>query len=378
VEGDPVQVRRENSTRRAIVSPDVKVLVVDDNDVNLTVAVAYLSKHGVRAETAESGELALKFVRTRKYDLVFMDHMMQGMDGIETTQHIRGLGDDYYEHVPIIALSANAVSGAREAFLRAGMNDFISKPIKAAELNEMLLKWLPPEKLISKEVEEVEEETKTTGEDADFVALLAQLARVDDLNVTEGLAWADQNKDVYISILRQFCKGLDKDIEVIRAFMEKKEWKDYSIRVHALKSVFATMGNRFLSDWALVLEKASAGGETKKCEYETERFCEEMDLFRIRLLRTSLMEKLGSEAVRKKFPVEKFLETLESLKTACLNYDTNAADAVVESLGTVESRGDLDPLVEEVCDLVKSFDYEEAAGKCEALKKALSAASMSV
>jgi PAS domain S-box-containing protein len=374
VEGDPAQVKQENSVRWAIASSDVKVLVVDDNDVNLTVAVAYLSKHGVKPETAESGEAALNLVQARRYDLVFMDHMMQGMDGIETTRRIRGLGDDHCKHVPIIALSANAAPGAREAFLKAGMNDFVSKPIRAAELNRILLKWLPPEKLIN---EDAEEKTKAAGEASEFDELLTQLARVADLNVTEGLAWAAQSKDVYVSVLRQFCKGLDEEIKAIRAFMAGEKWKDYSIRVHALKSVFATMGNRFLSDWALVLEKASAGGETEKCKRETERFCEEMDLFRVRLLQTSLMEQRAGESVKKELSPEKFLETLETLKKACLHYDTSAAEEAAESLGAVEAREDLDPLIEEICEFVKSLDYEKAAAKCEELEEALAAGSRS-
>ncbi|MDR1622313.1 MAG: response regulator [Synergistaceae bacterium] len=368
VEGDSAQISQKSKFQRVVVSPDVKVLVVDDNDINLTVAAGYLSRHGLKPATATSGEMALESIRTKQYDLIFMDHMMPGMDGIEATKLIRGLGDDYCGHVPIIALSANAVSGAREAFLEAGMNDFISKPIEAVELNEMLLKWLPPGKLTKREAEE---EIKTTPKNADFDELLARLACVDDLSVAEGLTRVDRNEDVYISILRRFCKGLDKDIEAVRAFAAKKDWKGYSIQVHALKGVFANLGNPFLSGWALVLEKASAGGEAEKCERETERFCEAMDFFRIRLLQTSLMEEPAKEGVKKKISAENLLEALENLHAACLGCDANAADAVVEPLVTVKFSENLDPLVEEICELVESFDYEEAVIKCAALKEIL-------
>jgi CheY-like chemotaxis protein len=341
---------------------------VDDNNINLVVAVGHLSRYGLKPETVTSGEMALESIRTKKYDLIFMDHMMPGMDGIETTKLIRCLGDNHYEHVPIIAFSANAVSGARETFLEAGMNDFISKPIEAAELNKMLLKWLPPGKLINGETEE---EVKTMLTNADFDELLARLACIDDLNVAEGLTRVDRNEDVYISILRQFCKGLDKDIEAVRAFAVKKDWKGYSIRVHALKGVFANLGNQFLSDWALVLEKASAGGETGRCERETKYFCEEIDFFRIRLLQTSLMEESAKKGVKKKISVENLLEALENLNAACLGCDASAADSAVETLVTVKFSEDLDPLVEAIRELVESFDYEEAIIKCVALKEIL-------
>jgi signal transduction histidine kinase/DNA-binding NarL/FixJ family response regulator/HPt (histidine-containing phosphotransfer) domain-containing protein len=373
VEGDPDKVRREDKVKRAIASPDVKVLVVDDNDVNLTVAVGFLSKHGIKPETTTSGESALKLVRTRKYDLIFMDHMMPGMDGIEATKLIRAMGDDYYERVPIIALSANAVSGIRETFIEAGMNDFVSKPIKAAELNEVLLRWLPPEKLINEEAtnEEAKEKTMLTPENDGFDELLEQLSLVEDLNVSEGLARVDGNRGVYVSILRQFCKGLDKSIESIRDFAAQKEWKEYSIRVHSLKSVLASFGNQLLSTWALALEKASASGETEKCERETESFCKEMHFFRERLMGTSLMEKPSKDGGGKKIPVEELLETLENLSAACLDCDANAVDAAVEILTAAEFRDDLEPLVEEICEFVECFEYEEAVNKCSELKEIL-------
>ena len=142
VEGDPDKIIQDADLRLALVSPAVKVLVVDDNAINLTVALGHLEMHEVYADTAESGAEALEMIQSCDYDIIFMDHMMPGMDGTETAEQIRALGGKYAE-VPIIALSANAVSGARELFLSSGMNDFISKPIDSAELNAALIRWIP-------------------------------------------------------------------------------------------------------------------------------------------------------------------------------------------------------------------------------------------
>ncbi|MDR1472558.1 MAG: response regulator [Synergistaceae bacterium] len=122
------------------------VLVVDDNDINLMVACEILRQYGVDADTAESGEGALAMVDAKRYDLIFMDHMMPGMDGIETSERIRGRGG-WMGSVPIVALTANAILGMMDIFLSHGMNDFISKPIEIDLLNQILLKWLPPEKI---------------------------------------------------------------------------------------------------------------------------------------------------------------------------------------------------------------------------------------
>ena len=101
----------------------------------------------MQVDTAKSGEEAIKMVQEKEYDLIFMDHMMPDMDGVETTHVIRGLEGEYYKNVPIIALTANALSGVREMFLEEGMNDFVAKPINIKELSEKILSWLPFELL---------------------------------------------------------------------------------------------------------------------------------------------------------------------------------------------------------------------------------------
>jgi CheY-like chemotaxis protein len=135
------------------------VLIIDDNDINLLVASEILKQYGITADTAQSGADALKTLEKKKYDLIFMDHMMPGMDGIEASERIRA-NDDWRAKVPIVALTANAIVGMMDTFLSHGMNDFISKPIEIEKLNQILLKWLPSEKIstfpsgISKDTDE--------------------------------------------------------------------------------------------------------------------------------------------------------------------------------------------------------------------------------
>ncbi|MDR1049107.1 MAG: response regulator, partial [Synergistaceae bacterium] len=126
----------------AFTAPSAKVLLVDDNDINLIVASELLKQYGIEADTAASGAEALRMLEEKRYDLVFMDHMMPEMDGIETTERIRRYGD-WRSVVPVVALTANALSGMREFFLEKGMNDFISKPIEIDQLSRILREWLP-------------------------------------------------------------------------------------------------------------------------------------------------------------------------------------------------------------------------------------------
>ncbi|MCH5262130.1 MAG: response regulator [Lachnospiraceae bacterium] len=127
-------------------APDAKVLVVDDNKVNLRVAAGLLKKFGIVPDTVDNGQDSIDIIRGQsQYDLVFMDHMMPEMDGIEAVQKIRSIGTQYTDQLPIVALSANAVKGMEEQFLAGGMNDFLPKPIELAMLGAILKKWLPPD-----------------------------------------------------------------------------------------------------------------------------------------------------------------------------------------------------------------------------------------
>lgn len=124
-------------------APEAKILIVDDNALNLKVAVGLMKPYKMQFFTAESGAKAIEMLRSEKFDLVFMDHMMPEMDGVEATKIIRNQGSEYFRSLPIIALTANAVNGAREQFISAGMNDFLAKPIEVEALDKILRNYLP-------------------------------------------------------------------------------------------------------------------------------------------------------------------------------------------------------------------------------------------
>jgi signal transduction histidine kinase/DNA-binding NarL/FixJ family response regulator len=151
VSGDKSEVKpvKVQKRERTLYAPNASILIVDDNEINLKVAEGLLGLFKISVKTAFSGKEAISMVQKNDFDIVFMDHMMPEMDGIEATGEIRKLGAQY-EKLPIIALTANTVQGVKEIFLSNGFNEFISKPIKIQELNEILREWLPPEKIEEK------------------------------------------------------------------------------------------------------------------------------------------------------------------------------------------------------------------------------------
>ncbi|MDR2300646.1 MAG: transporter substrate-binding domain-containing protein [Deltaproteobacteria bacterium] len=144
-DADKLKGAKDRHDRVGFIAPTATVLVVDDIKINLKVVIGLLKPFKVRVDTTESGEEAIELVKNKSYDLIYMDHMMPGMDGLEATARIRELPQG--KDIPIIALTANAITGVKEMFISHGMNDFISKPIEYGKLEASLSDWLPKEKL---------------------------------------------------------------------------------------------------------------------------------------------------------------------------------------------------------------------------------------
>ncbi|MDR2394535.1 MAG: response regulator [Treponema sp.] len=363
VEGDGGKIEQVGVVGRVIAREDVKVLVVDDNSINLTVALGFLATHKISADTALSGREAIELVKAQAYDLVFMDHMMPEMDGIEAVGYIRGLAGVRYQEMPIIALSANAVSGAREAFLEGGMNDFISKPIDGEQLNGILLKWLPKEKILGTE------EVGKRGEGEGYEGILRELQGIEGLDIGVGISHVGNEGGTYLAILRQFCKECAGYLEEIRRYMAEGDWKAYTIRLHGIKGVLANLGMEALAQWAYKLERASKEGAYGVCEGETEGICEELYWFR-----EALEQRLGTgegEEERAEVSREVLVEKLEAIVEACKVGDSGEADRLAGELDRMRHEGVRDEELREISGLMASLDYDVVIEKITGLRRAL-------
>ena len=136
-----------NENQEKPVFKGVKALVVDDEPMNLVVATSLFREYEMIVDTAGSGKESIRKFRDNDYDLVFMDHMMPEMDGVEAMKQIKALAKDMNAEAAVIALTANAVSGAREMFIREGFDGFIAKPINTSDFERVMLRVLPAEKI---------------------------------------------------------------------------------------------------------------------------------------------------------------------------------------------------------------------------------------
>lgn len=240
-------------------APNAHVLVVDDNRMNIRVVEGLLKEYQIKVTYATSGQEALKTIEKMCFDFVFMDHMMPEMDGIETMHRIRDKVGHYYQKVPIIALTANAVPGNREMFLEEGFNDFVAKPLEMSVLERVLRRNLPEEKLVFQTNREQQPVTQQSEGSSDKEESL----HIGDLDVEQGLLYCG-GRQAYLEILERCLEEGAKERELLDKLYEKQDWKNYTIRVHGLKSTMNSIGAIPLFEMAKKLEMA---GKSKDIDY---------------------------------------------------------------------------------------------------------------
>ena len=268
----------------SVFAPDAQILVVDDVEMNLKVVTGLLKETGIQIDTAVSGRECLECVKAKRYDIIFLDHMMPEMDGIETLQHMKLITDNPNSETPVIMLTANAIIGAREEYLQAGFQDYLTKPIREEELREMLVRYLRPELLrqpeergevpqdeskqqktsekqkISEKHREAEPTPQAGFTEEEKAEIMQRLRGIAGLDIQTGLGYCLDEEDFYIQMLQEYMKA-DK-IPDLERYFDAEDWNEYRITVHALKSTSHTLGAVHLSEEAKALEMAAKAGDT--------------------------------------------------------------------------------------------------------------------
>ena len=244
----------------------VRALVVDDESMNLVVAKSIFGRYGMKVTTVTSGQEAIDICREKVFDIIFMDHMMSGMDGVEAMKRIRTDVSGLNGSVPVIALTANAMSSAKQMFLNEGFDGFVSKPVEIDELERVLKQVLPKSAMSFVDAdgqteelpEEPEEEIKPENRnEKDFMTEL----RKSGIDTDAGLKYCVGDKEFYKSILIQYATESAEKIGMMKKYYQVRDWHNYEILVHALKSTSKMIGITDLSEKARALEKAAKENE---------------------------------------------------------------------------------------------------------------------
>ncbi len=340
------QVGQDRLVGIRFMAPTACILVVDDIATNIMVAEGLMRPYRMHIESCTSGAKAIEMVQAKSYDLVFMDHMMPEMDGIEATQRIRALPN--LQALPIVALTANAVSGIRDMFMQNGMNDFLAKPIEMSKLDSMLEKWIPAKK-----------QTKYTPM---AVSTEQTLFSIEGVDVALGLSMTGGSADTYRKTLAIFRRdGLQK-IDEIRATRDNLPL--FATYVHALKSALASIGATALSEEAKSLEMAGKQEEITFVKRNTEPFLLELAAL-LRHIGEILPE--SSEAPTNAEDVAALQTSLVSLKVALTQMDVGKVDAILNELQAKAWDTTITHAIEQIAQSILLFEYDEAQATIDAL-----------
>ena len=356
--GNEKEMHRTDTEEKVLYAPDAKILVVDDNIVNLNVSSGLLQLCKISADTATSGQQALEMVQETKYDLIFMDHMMPEMDGVETTQHLRKMGID----IPIIALTANVIRGAQEMFLSSGMDDLLAKPINKIELKMILEKWLPEDKVTTVIAEAI---IPAESETEQLTGFWQKIDRIDDLSMHAGLERVSGQRDVYEKSLRLTINEIEKCGGKLPQLMNDRDMHNFTIEVHSMKGSLANIGAMVLSALARDLEISSERSDIDFCALNLPPFLAELNAFNLKL-KDAFSEVDQDDGSKVEFPAE-LPELLEKLALAMNEMDFTAIDEVTEKINARKYKGAVKTEIEAINDLIMMMDYEKASEKIQGL-----------
>lgn len=299
-------------------APEAKILVVDDNEMNRKVAVGLLEPLQMQIDLADNGKKALVMIQEKKYHMIFMDHMMPIMDGVEATKCLRQMEDSYYKELPVIALTANAMKESKQMFEEAGMNGFVAKPIEMKQICRTIRKWLPANLIIEQEVAEengISEDIKQPEE-----------ISIEGIDIKEGIKNSG-TRELFVSLLGDFYKLIDTKSLKIEKCMDDALIRDYTIEVHALKNTARMIGAMKLSEQFWELEQLGNANDMEAIYQKTPKV---LSLYRS--YKTVLKSYGTAQAELKEVSKEEILLYLKGIQEAIEGFDLDAADAAMEKL----------------------------------------------
>ncbi|MDR3299671.1 MAG: response regulator [Candidatus Accumulibacter sp.] len=332
------QPEKEAGEQTLFIAPDCRALVVDDVAFNLVVAKGLLSLYRLDIVTCQSGKEAIELVRQQYFDLIFMDHMMPEMDGIEATKRLRKMGD-WLADAPIIALTANAIVGMKELFLKNGFDDFLSKPIEINKLHKIMEKWVPTEKRRPVEATESGSEEQ-------------HAPSIEGIDVARGVATIGGSLPAYIDALKIYCLDVEKQLPILLEF-SGNEMRSFITSVHGLKSASANVGAMELSEVAAILEQAGRDSDIELIRARLDEFIDNLTQ-----LLTRIKDVLKAQMSLREGEAQIDAGVLEQLAAALEAMNISEIDRLVDEISArpldKRSREALDDISSQI--LMAEFD----------------------
>jgi signal transduction histidine kinase/CheY-like chemotaxis protein len=348
--------------------PGARLLVVDDISTNLKVAEGLLAPYGAQVDTCLSGIQSIEMVKRKNYDLVFMDHMMPEMDGIETTVIIRAWEAELEAQgvvrfaVPIIALTANAVMGMREMFIEKGFSDFLAKPIDVSKMDEILTRWIPKEKREKKDekLEMINEmNSPDSAQNSSLLIPHSSLPTISGVDVQKGIAMTGGTLSSYKQILSMFRTDAQERLSLLRQMPDTGVLTAFITQVHALKSASASLGAAEVSTKAARLEAAGRVGDMAFIQENLSGFTRLLEEL-IKGIDVALNEDAApvSPSGPASFPLP--ISTFKDLTDALKSRSASDIDRLLDELGQEPLDAETGAIVDRISDAVLMVEYDKA------------------
>lgn len=346
----------QETDTRMFTCEEYRILVVDDNVINRKVAIAMVEAYGCQVDEADSGSKAIALAKNNKYDIILMDHMMPEMDGIEATHLIRSECGECGRMAVIIALTANAIEGAREMYLGNGFQDFLSKPFERIQLHEIMNKWIPERKKKYLDVQ-VEEEKVSEDEMAEVF--------MNGVNVRNAVKCRNGGMDDYLELLNLFyMDGKQKKVR-LQQLIDADDLYNYGIEVHALKSAAANVGADRLSDMAKEHELAAKEENGNFIKENVRNLLSVYEDILSEIARVLQKKEYGAFAPKKESGLKPIEESYmaEQIRKALYNlenFKSKEAAKIIEALLEYAVPDNIREKLEEILELLHLYEDDKA------------------
>lgn len=318
---------------------DARILVVDDNEVNLKIVVGLAKNTKLQIDTALSAAEGLKLIRQHSYQLLLIDHMMPEMDGIEMLQHVKTMDGGIYKDIPAVAITANALSGAKQTYLDAGFCGYLSKPIDPERFEQIIKDNLPQEYVT--ECGDGNGDTATEGQKTDGTSDPKQEEEwsIPGIDIAKALSYIGGSRELYISLLQTYLDGSEERIRKLEECKNKEDIFNYDITIHGLKGISASIGADSMAIAAAGLEEACKDPQTAMTYIQmnhdqvVSRYRELLEQIKKWLANIETDGKIEKEAVTN---ITEMLTIISDLKTAVFEYKEKAACTCLERLYKTE------------------------------------------
>ncbi|MCR5099426.1 MAG: response regulator [Lachnospiraceae bacterium] len=335
-----------DGSRESFRAPGARILVVDDNPMNLTVFKSLISHTEVIIDTADSGDEGIRLTLGNKYDIIFLDHMMPEKDGIETLHEIREDHDNPNDLTPVIVLTANAISGARDEYQSAGFDDYLTKPIDPVMLEETMRSYLPEDMVEVYEVSAQQQEP-----------LPEELKVLADgpIDAVSGIKNAGSVKS-YMPLLKIFYESIDDRAGEIKRYYDAEDYKNYTVKVHALKSSARIVGAADFGEEAQRLEDAGKAGDIDYIRAHHEAFMDEYEGYKTLL--SQVFKPSVEDDNRPEADEEMIAFVFEEARSAAEDMDCDRLEAIFEETSAYRIPVSNAEKYERIREAASQFDYE--------------------